>query len=619
MISGTRGKEVSLRDGRLLKRESDNRTYMMSLSDEHLLRNFNLEAGRFTNREIDTKTLGGWESSTCQLRGHFLGHWLSAAAFIIEETGDIEVKAKADAIVHELAICQKDNGGEWVGSIPEKDLTWIGQGRPIWAPQYTLHKTFMGLVDMYKYAGNKEALEVADRFADWFYDWSGKYTREEFDNILDFETSGMLEVWADLLEYTGKKGKYQTLLSRYYRGRLFDPLLCGKDALTNMHANTTIPEILGCARTYEVTGEKKWLDIVKAYWKCAVTDRGYFATGGQTQGEVWTPKFKLKKRLGDKNQEHCTVYNMIRLADFLFKETGEASYLQYIEYNMANGILAQSYWGDVQTESHKTSSGLLTYFLPMKAGSRKNWAGARDAFFCCHGTMVQANAGMNKRIFYKDRQKIFVGQYVNSDLNEDGFKLHLYEDTMTGLLQDSSENNAKQTVNDIAGAHAEKPDFKKYVIRFEGEVPEKTEIEIRIPDWITGEARIFVNDDLFAKTSDENSFVPVTGHFNKDTVITVLLPIGVRFIPLPDDPDMGAFRYGRDVLAGITEDERIIYLEEGEKPEDELASDSERQWGTFNTFYRTENQDPGINFMKINDVGYDAYQIYFKVKRKYSK
>ena len=51
-------------------------------------------------------------------------------------------------------------------------------------------------------------------------------------------------------------------MDRYYRRRLFEPLLEGKDVLTNMHANTTIPEVLGCARAYEVTGEEKWLTIV---------------------------------------------------------------------------------------------------------------------------------------------------------------------------------------------------------------------------------------------------------------------------------------------------------------------------------------------------------------------
>lgn len=31
----------------------------------------------------------GWESPGNQLRGHFLGHWLSAAAYMYAETGDI--------------------------------------------------------------------------------------------------------------------------------------------------------------------------------------------------------------------------------------------------------------------------------------------------------------------------------------------------------------------------------------------------------------------------------------------------------------------------------------------------------------------------------------------------
>ena len=96
-------------------------------------------------------------------------------------------------------------------------------------------------------------------------------------------------------------------MSRYRRGGLFDALLAGKDVLTNKHANTTIPEAQGAARAYEVTGDAHWRDIAMAYWKAAVTDRGYYATGGQTSGEIWTAPFKLSARLGDKNQEHCVV------------------------------------------------------------------------------------------------------------------------------------------------------------------------------------------------------------------------------------------------------------------------------------------------------------------------
>lgn len=64
------------------------------------------------------------------------------------------------------------------------------------------------MIDVYLYGHYEKALEVADQFADWFVEYSGKYTREEFDDILDFETGGMLEIWAQLLEITGKE-KYR--------------------------------------------------------------------------------------------------------------------------------------------------------------------------------------------------------------------------------------------------------------------------------------------------------------------------------------------------------------------------------------------------------------------------
>jgi len=601
------GKKVSVFEGEFRRRQEANRQYLMKLQTPHLLRSYLHEAGRYSGRGADGEAHGGWEDLSCQLRGHFLGHWLSAAALNYQATGDVELRAKAEVILDELELCQKDNGGEWVCPVPEKYLYWLGKGKPVWAPQYLIHKLFMGLIDVYKYMEFEKALTIADKLADWFYRWSGEYTREEFDNIMDVETGGMLEAFTDLYEIT-KDDKYKTLMERYYRGRLFEPLLAGKDVLTNMHANTTIPEILGCARAYEVTGEEKWLKLVECYWKCAVTDRGYYVTGGQTQGEIWTPMMKLKARLGDKNQEHCTVYNMIRLAEFLFRQTKDPKYMHYIEYNVHNGIMAQTY-------GH--NRGLLTYFLPMKAGSKKDWAGEKDSFFCCHGTMVQANAAWNRRMFYQDNNDIYVTMYYNSkaefEVNGKAYALMVRQDYMNGSLMTSSENNAKQTVNDITSAYANKPDFKKYEITVGTESEESFTVSLRIPDWIKSQASVYVNDELFVKTDNTDEFVSINRVWKDKDKITILLPIGLSFITLPDDETMGAFRYGAEVIAGITEQERILKLE-SDKPEDELTPDTERQWGDFRTFYRTENQDPGINFMKLNEIGNEAYQIYFKVK-----
>ncbi|GAA4059106.1 beta-L-arabinofuranosidase domain-containing protein [Amphibacillus indicireducens] len=615
-----KGKNVIVRDGDLKRREETNRNYLMSLTNDNLLFNYRVEAGRFHGREIPRDAHGGWETPVCQIRGHFLGHWLSAAALEYDQSGDLELKVKADQIIKELAECQKDNGGQWIGPIPEKYLHLIAKGKQIWAPQYNLHKLFMGLVDMYTYTDNHQALEIADQFADWFVEWSESFTRKQFDDILDVETGGMLEVWADLLAITQNK-KYEFLLEKYYRQRLFKPLLEGKDPLTNMHANTTIPEVLGCARAYEVTGEQRWLDIVHAYWACAVTERGTLATGGNTSGEVWMPKMKIKARLGDKNQEFCTVYNMIRLADFLFQQTKDPSYGQYIEYNLYNGIMAQAYHQSYHvagTEKNHPWTGLLTYFLPMKAGLHKEWSSETNSFFCCHGTMVQANAKLNRGIYYQNQDEIYVSQYFHSELETtfggDALIINQTQDFMNGSMLTSSTIAGQQKLSDTTSTYENTPDFKKYDFTINLDQAKTFTLALRIPEWIMSEASIYVNDELVGKTTDSQSFYKLTQEWSNGDKVSITFPIGLRFIPLPDDENTGAFRFGPDVLAGICEHERILHLE-SDDPTEELVQENEREWGSWRYFFKTTNQDPGIQFSRIRDIGYDPYQVYFTIKK----
>ena len=166
------------------------------------------------------------------------------------------------------------------------------------------------------------------------------------------------------------------LMRAYERPRLTGPLLEGRDILTNMHANATIPEIHGCARAYEVTGEERYLRIVESYWRLAVDDRMPFATGGQTDAETWAPPGKQAARLSDMNQEHCVVYNLIRLADYLYRWTGEKKYQDYIELNLVNGLLAQGFWEaralDGALEPHIPDSGIVCYYLPRRPAPSKN-------------------------------------------------------------------------------------------------------------------------------------------------------------------------------------------------------------------------------------------------------
>ena len=158
---------VKLLPGILRERFDVNRYYLMSLDSAALL--FNHRAEAVLSQMIhEAESHSGWEHPGCMLRGHFLGHWLSAAARIYASTGDRQIKAKADYIVDELGKCQEHNGNGWLGSIPEKYLEKVVRKQKVWAPHYTLHKTLMGLWEMYEYAENEKALALLEEFADWF-------------------------------------------------------------------------------------------------------------------------------------------------------------------------------------------------------------------------------------------------------------------------------------------------------------------------------------------------------------------------------------------------------------------------------------------------------------------
>ena len=604
MMREIKGKSAVMLDGEMRRRERDNRAYMLRLNRENLARNYLMEAGLWTSPDLPGYIHGGWESPTCQLRGHFLGHYLSAAAMIWDACGDPEIRGRADALVEDLARCQREHGDGWAGSIPEKYLDWIARGKAVWAPQYTVHKTLMGLVDMAKLAGSRQALEIADRWGEWFGRWTAQFSREQMDRILDVETGGMLEIWAELLEMTGKE-LYRRLLERYYRGRLFDELLAGRDPLTNMHANTTIPEAIGCARAYEVTGEEKYRRIAEAYWKCAVTDRGAYATGGQTCGEIWTPKGDQQSRLGRKNQEHCTVYNMMRLADFLFRWTKDAQYADYIEKNLYNGILAQGYYRWRGTNGYAPehpASGLIAYFMPLKGGDRKGWGSETNDFFCCHGTLVQANAALNRYLYYQDGRDIYVCQFFDSEAHfeVDGRAVTLRQrlDRQTGSFHLSSDSAGKQSIGEVTSRVKNNPETLRVVLEAETDGPVSFRLHVRMPAWAgDGPAR-------FVTAGREE--------WNRGDHFILEIPRRLRCEALGGDESRVAFLYGPVVLAGLTDSEITLHADPA-RPETALRRCNEREWGMWTEEFITVTEEKAVYFIPLYDVGYERYAVYFRI------
>ncbi len=601
MIRSAGQKNVRLKNGLFRERAENNRKYLKELDSTCLLQNFYLEAGiilpgmQVINDPAKAKLHWGWESPACQLRGHFLGHWLSAAAHYIASDGDPELKVKLDHIISELARCQQLNGGEWVGSIPEKYFEILTTDRYIWSPQYTMHKIIMGLYDSYIYADSTQALGIVDKLADWYVKWTEKLTAEnKVYTVYKGEQAGMLEMWAKLYSLTGKE-KYRTLISFYKENALYSNLVKngeGHDVFTDNHANASIPLFHGAAAMYELTGDGYWRTLIEKFWEFAVEQRGMYATTGQNAGEFWIPNGQLAQYIGDNDQEFCTVYNLVRMADHLYRLTGDTVYADYIEKCLYNGFLAQN----------NRTDGMTAYFLPLGAGSRKKWSSRTNDFWCCCGTMVQAQAMYPEIIYYTDENRLIVSQYIQSEA-----EVTIGGKKVSAALFSEMKNYDNQTFFDEQGSGGEKSRWS-FRLDISCEEPAEFTVSLRVPEWCGG-AFTAVTDGQPCDIPAVNGYIDIRRTW-KNSSVFILMKSSISAEPLHDCPDMFAFKEGPVVLAGLTAKDRGICG----TPEEILFPRTEHTYGTFvwkPSCYVTKEQPENFELRPLYDITDEEYTVYF--------
>lgn len=591
---------VKILPGVFRERMDVNRQYLLELDTNCLLQNFYLEAGiilpglQVVDNPETANLHWGWEAPTCQLRGHFLGHWISAAAKLIAADGEPELRVKLNNIVSELARCQELNGGEWVGSIPEKYFTRMIKNQYIWSPQYVMHKTIVGLSDAYIYAGNTQALDILSHLSDWYITWTEKAAETNPHAVYAGEEAGMLEVWAQLYQLT-KDEKYLTLAKRYADAGLFRKLKEGKDSLTNCHANASIPFTHGAAKMYEITGDSDWLEVIKLFWKAAVTDRGMFSTTGMNAGEFWVPPHMQGHFLGSSDQEFCTVYNMVRTASYLLKYTGEAQYADYIERALYNGFLAQQ----------NAQTGMPAYFLPLGAGSCKKWGTKTRDFWCCHGTMVQAQTLYPELVWFTDGDKITAAQYIPSEFTAE----------MNGANVTVSQTTGMKYYNDQA-FFDEKDDgqMSRWLLKFsvKCDKPVRFTLSLRVPEWAKGVELEVNGKNTAAPVKD--GWLDITADWQNDSV-QVFFPSELRAETLPDMPELMSVVDGPIVLAGIIGSD--CGITGADKLNEQFMPQMEHTYGTFpwrQNSWRTRNQPQSVMFRPLYEVTDEEYTVYFTKK-----
>ncbi|MBP8302626.1 MAG: glycoside hydrolase family 127 protein [Phycisphaerae bacterium] len=509
-------RDVRLLDGPFGHAQDLDKAYLLSLDVDRLLHTFRLNAGLPSTAQ----PLGGWEEPRGELRGHFAGHYLSGCSLMYASTGDERLKAKADAVVKGLAECQAKLGSGYLSAYPETFFDRVEARQRVWAPYYTLHKIYAGLLDAYVYCDNGQALEVCKRFADWVIARNARLTDEQMQAMLGEEHGGMNEALANLYGLTGDE-RYLRVALRFNHQAVIGPAMLREDRLTGLHANTQFPKFIGAAREYELTGDPSLYTAASFFWDTVANERSY-VIGGNSDGERFPPKERMSLALGTNTTETCNTYNMLKLTRHLLCLDPKAAYGDFYERALVNHILA----------SQNPQDGMMCYYVPLRSGMTRGGAGngyctPLNSFWCCTGTGVENHAKYGDSIYFHDEKTLYVNLFIASELDWRAKGLKVRQETVY-------------------------PEQASTHLSFTCQAPVDLALHIRHPWWAAKGVQVLVNGQAQQSPSTPGSWAVVERTWKTGDTVEVLMPFALRTEGFKDNPNRFAFLNGPVVLcAGV--------------------------------------------------------------------
>jgi len=498
---------VRLLPGPLKDATDLNRRFLMAQEPDRLLHNFRVNAGQASS----ARPLGGWEAPVNELRGHYVGHYLSACGLMAAQ-GDAELKARGEALITALATCQQGNG--YLSAFPEEFFDRLRADKPVWAPFYTYHKIMAGLLDMHVHAGSAQALDLVKGMARWVSRWSQPLGDYEMARVLEREYGGMNEVLYNL-SVVANDPSLRGTARRFDHERVFAPLAQGQDQLKGLHANTLIPKIIGAARRYELTGDPRYRRVAEYFWREITSARAY-CTGGTSNGEGWQAEPNvLSTQLSGYTQEDCVTYNMMKLTRHVFGWTAEAGAADYYERALWNGIVG----------SQHPQDGDKLYYVSLAPGLWKLFGTPTQDYWCCTGSMSEAFSKLGDSIYFQDTRGLFVNHFAASQLDWQERGVRLVQET--GFPVEAGTTLTVRTAKPAAFA-----------------------LRVRVPYWATGANGVSLNGKPLEGFAAPGGWYVLERSWKDGDKLALRFPMSLHAHPMPDDPSLQAFMYGPLVLVG---------------------------------------------------------------------
>ncbi|MBV5283595.1 MAG: glycoside hydrolase family 127 protein [Paludibacter sp.] len=578
--------DVKLKQSWLSERENRNKIYLYSLDPERLLHNFRVNAGIPST----AKPLDGWEHPSVGLRGHFVGHFLSACASQIKNDGDTLLANRINYMVNALAECQQKMGGKYLSAFPENDFSTLEkQYTGVWAPYYTYHKVMQGLLDVYILTGNPKAYQIVLNMADYVQTRMDKLSAETIEKMLytpaanpSNEAGAMNEVLHNLYAVSHNP-KHLKLAEIFDRKWFSQPLTNGIDILSGLHANTHLVLVNGFAKRYENTHETSYRDAAVNFWD--MLEQHHCYVNGSSSGprpipttptamkaEHWGRSDGLSTTLTDEISESCVTHNTQKLTSTLFRWTANPSYADVYMNTFYNGVLP----------TQNSENGAVVYHLPLSSPRQKKFLTETD-FRCCNGTGIEAFTHLNANIYFHDEDNLWVNMFIPTELNWNAKKLKIEQ--ITNFPQEP-----KTTLIVRCGQ------------------PTSMGLKLFIPSWADNSTKVLLNGKPLSVSPKPNSFLTINHIWNNNDKVEIIFNFSFRVAPMNDNKNVIALYYGPVLLAFETNDELIL-----KGTAKEIAQSMQKSGSDFTLL----NNGKNYKLKSFYSVNSGSYGVYATIRNEY--
>lgn len=489
------------------------RDYYMALRDNDILKG---HRERASEKKAPGKELGGAYSA----RPLTFGQWLSGFARMYKATGDTAIKDKAEYLME-----------EWAKTISE-DGTHIYGDKPL---SHYVHEKFVGgLVDMYEYTGNENALVYLSKITDWAereLDRSNPYALPTEWYTLSENLYRAYVLTGDKRYHDfAKVWEYNDFWGHFARNEsIFNDMLQSTPKHASYHGYSHVNCLSGAAMAYRATGEQHYLDtIINAY--DFLESSQLYATGGYGPEESMivpdgmpetieaSPRGEMNGMVNFHFETSCGSWAGFKLARYLQTFTGEARYGDWIERLFYNGVGAMIPMNE---------DGMIQY------GSKYHLHGAQKSlftrWFCCQGSLPMAVADYHNLIYYRDDKNLYVNLYVPSKVEWQG------PNGLVTLVQET-----KFPERDVVD------------LRVRPEKAGRFGVQFRVPGWAKDGVGVSLDGKPLDIETTPGQWAVIERDWDLDTKVTLRFDMSARYEPLVGNVSPVAIMRGPVVMVVST-------------------------------------------------------------------